>query len=1362
MTNFTHSTASMHRRFKVGSKLDLNSAVKSGFALIATISVMVLLVMIALAMLSLSTIELRSSQNSKAMAEAQANARLALMLAIGELQKSMGPDQRISANGEILDDPNTSNNEVIHPHWTGVWDSWKAGADPAGPDNPGGPSAHQTIQGISTTGMAPTYLAGRSDYFRGWMLSLNQADLDPNKALNVTLPLTLALAGKRAPAMADTAIRLVGEGSLGDDSDIEKDYVSARLISVTDPTASGKTTGRYGWWVGDESQKARLMPDSYQNETLTAADKIFRAQAPASMGNTTTPGLESITDEQELNKLPSLKTLDLISLNTPPANGAAKVSQQNFHTATLHSHGVLADVREGGLKRDLSTILEQPIRLEDNGQEFMLYEFDDPRFPYLNNPNDERRANSRVPIQDLAAYYQLYDNEPTFDNGRRQGVQYTSTALPNTLQIKVPDHDGGNKNRDFLIREYTSLYKRPVVTKVQFLVGVMAQPITQAERVWIQAVVDGTTPSGGNPDWQRRGNFKPIRDSDTLKLKLGVQPMVTLWNPNNLPLVMEANQILRYNVPPFGIRIRKYRGGGNDYESLWMNLGYANNSAGGTSNGQAGGNLLDLRLANDTIVFEPGEVKVFSLPDTAAAYLTDDGDNERNTLEITRNMDVVNEWDPFGVFLMKNSAPMGHYNNQSPDVQFLNNNGQRAQTLFMSPSDRISLSVDSESATTALSRADGRNASRNATIRGAGFGLHIFDEGYKSGHWSTWADAMRHDILLSRHGSSTNENRAALGGFYRELMRPGFPGGEAPIEFDNETNAISGQQLKLAGENGEIIGLMDFSLSIGSETSSSASGGFGGGRRITSRPFLHSATPALPFMTEADKPSLYDYGMDWQVSKINTVEDSILQAKPETGNGYYGGGYTIENGTTHVIQNEIPVLPPISIASLSHAYLGGFSMAKAIPVGENPDSDTFWFKSGPVHTPTGVTYQRVTASGQNGLAPQMGQAVGNSYAHPNIPADEAFTTKARIFDLDEGSFEVPYVDHSYLANKSLWDEFFFSSIAPQPSKVPLYGSTDRTAKEVADDFFFNDIPLPNRRINPYTAALDQAKLDTLFTQASTYTNGLADKIAAHLMVDGAFNVNSTSVEAWKVFLSSLKGKPVAYLDGGATPQEVVPEGTTISPGSLPNAVPIKTAAITSPNSPAEQWKTGRELTDEDIEQLAVAVVKQVKLRGPFLSLSEFVNRRLDNSNLPFSLKGALQAALDDEDVAINANFRKPGRMLDAETATITGFEFPDAAKGPIAYGSAPYVDQADVLRHFSEQLTPRGDTFVIRTYGDSIDNRGKIVARAWCEAIVQRIPEYSDSMDLPYEKQSELTESNKLFGRQFKIISFRWLNSDEV
>jgi hypothetical protein len=192
---------------------------------------------------------------------------------------------------------------------------------------------------------------------------------------------------------------------------------------------------------------------------------------------------------------------------------------------------------------------------------------------------------------------------------------------------------------------------------------------------------------------------------------------------------------------------------------------------------------------------------------------------------------------------------------------------------------------------------------------------------------------------------------------------------------------------------------------------------------------------------------------------------------------------------------------------------------------------------------------------------------------------------------------------------------------------------------------------------------------------------------------------------------------------------------------------------------------GRMLTDTEIDQLARAMVKQVRQRGPFLSLSEFVNRRLEGSSSPHALKGALQAALDDVSVDINKPFRTPSRMLDSETASVTpAFAFPEAANGPIAYGSSAYVDQADVLRHFAEQLTPRGDTFVIRAYGDALDKNGKVIARAWCEAVVQRTPDYVNGLDAPYLKQSDpsLSSDSKLYGRKLVIAHFRWLSADEV
>lgn len=501
---------------------------------------------------------------------------------------------------------------------------------------------------------------------------------------------------------------------------------------------------------------------------------------------------------------------------------------------------------------------------------------------------------------------------------------------------------------------------------------------------------------------------------------------------------------------------------------------------------------------------------------------------------------------------------------------------------------------------------------------------------------------------------------------------------------------------------------------------------------------------------------------------ITDVDNSIVQADPGTDNGFFGGGYTSEAGTTHVVQREIPVLPPISLASLSHAQLGGYSLAYAVNYQDiDPANGTInVYGSRKTSEPIGTDFQMTTATGQGGLEPKVQQAIGNSYAHPNLLPTEAFTVKTRRFDEDDLDVEgIPFVDHSYLANKALWDDYFFSSLSPQPGNNPLFGGSGRNALEVARAFFFNNELLPNRRIRPHTDNLDPDKLANLFTQANDYTDGLADKIAAYLMVDGAFNINSTSVEAWKVLLSSLQGKPVAYLDGGVSPKvaNTDADNTPMGTGILPRAAPILTADIIGPNQPPEQWLTGRVLTDDEIDELANAIVNQVKLRGPFLSLSEFINRRLDDYSAaePYALKGALQAALDDPSVSINANFRSPRRILDDETSAIT-FAFPAAATGPIAYGSMPYVDQADVLQHFAEQLSPRGDTFIVRSYGDALDPSGKVIARAWCEAVVQRAPEYSDPSNEPHEKQATLTPANRDFGRKMKIISFRWLHPDEV
>lgn len=101
-------------------------------------------------------------------------------------------------------------------------------------------------------------------------------------------------------------------------------------------------------------------------------------------------------------------------------------------------------------------------------------------------------------------------------------------------------------------------------------------------------------------------------------------------------------------------------------------------------------------------------------------------------------------------------------------------------------------------------------------------------------------------------------------------------------------------------------------------------------------------------------------------------------------------------------------------------------------------------------------------------------------------------------------------------------------------------------------------------------------------------------------------------------------------------------------------------------------------------------------------------------------------------------------------------------------GIPGWLTQADVLQAVGPVLAARSDTFLVRTYGEVINPiTNTITGRAWCEAVVQRQADYVQSAtspagNLPEETGVALTTENQRFGRQFKVVSFRWLNANDI
>lgn len=324
---------------------------------------------------------------------------------------------------------------------------------------------------------------------------------------------------------------------------------------------------------------------------------------------------------------------------------------------------------------------------------------------------------------------------------------------------------------------------------------------------------------------------------------------------------------------------------------------------------------------------------------------------------------------------------------------------------------------------------------------------------------------------------------------------------------------------------------------------------------------------------------------------------------------------------------------------------------------------------------------------------------------------------AYFVDMPAFSFGEPQSGSAGSTLNAAFDRYFMTGITDEWKPVVTDGKPEAT------------LPNPNLHFPDWNkeAVADQAALLNLLKEQGA---------AQQLLVAGSFDINSTSVAAWAAALAS----PQYVMDDLKTPRV----GVILH---MPHQ-PLTDADIASARTDSQLaglvgndfrnavfTQTVRVLdnptqaTDSSIlYSLAEEIVKGIrewqKDKGrPFYSMEEFAN------------SGVIKEALSES--GIN---------------TIGGKDIP--ALSPL------YISQSKIMGLLSNFATVRGDTFLIRAYGDVIDPATNAVrSSAMCEAIVQRMPDFVNSGNAPDASTGSLNAENQRFGRRFHIVAFTWVDT---
>ena len=1200
-------------------------ASSQGFALVIALSLMAFILLLILSITTLVRVETQSANIQLVQLEARMNAQLGAMVALGDMQRFTGPDQRVTARSDILLAPGASG-IAGQSRWTGVWSSKEITNDPL-----------DSVDGLDRR--QPRWLVSGNDN------NSSALALDPSVALTVET-IDLATLGF----------------SVTDKSNINQDdTVKAPKVQILGK--NNVPAGHYAYWVSDEGVKARVnMADPFLNATNTDEEYYFRtamAQVadPTAVSNSDGDQLLTATssrwkdETQDPEKISSLENIPMFLEDDLGGVDLNNVSREFFHDFTVHSSGVLANIKDGGLKRDLSTALPS-LPSDMTGPIF------EP-FGATQSTGDPGGPN----WEQLADYYQLAINTEDSDS--------LQLRMPTTQQVGIA----------------------PVVTR------------------WNLPFYGFADYNGVGDEWTTGG----------YNYSIGLFPLITLWNPYSKDLELPEIGIECEFPRVMEVWSSKLSDVGNGYprESV------AQITMGKFSAGTTYRNVIKFRIKPVTI--PAGQAFNFTAPHNSV-FDSEDSRNGRNNILVPGGWSAGN----MNGFYTQPIAGVG-----TTEFFYAAENALGMRAPWMHASKRVMPVISAgENAGGGLWRPvlnlydlstdntfniDGSNRFKSLTFWG--MNGHIGDvmtrNGQKTGQNPRVTRLNRIDNLSAQLLDSPRFNNflkplgSSDGATYTD------PGTNTAVDL----NAMD--SWKLAGRNIGISAALKFpdmpyhSKRNGSDTNMELP--------------IHLYRNFNPTAPVVQRPINAQEDHWGSIATMYTRGPSTRFGGDNTANYLPGTEYVraplgLEFGITSTSGSDEAVLydisRPFNIGHLMHANLFNY-------YGTNNDLE---ISNGCSTT----DHKKYHANVHQALYSIPIHAVGNSFPDIHLPLNASkLNPSAKGYSTNGGaSVKWCHYDYSYELNSALWDGYYFSGIDPVEPVT---------------------FPLPNARLR-----------DAAYDNATSLTD--EKQAASRLLLEGAFNVNSTSIAAWESILGAMR--EIDNIDGGS----VSSADQLHNFSRFTKALLDSTGTIPDLSSDADTITAGfRSLTDAQIASLASAIVSEIRLRAstadasgftyPFTSVSTFVNRSLDTITREFALSGVLQAAIDKS--GINGLESTSTGLW--ETANLDYYPLYEednlnAEERPRTDGMPGSLTQADLLNKIGHLLQARSDTFVIRSSGDTINEfsagANQSSGQAYYEIIIQRSPEYVDSSQLAYDPVSSAT--NQKFGRKYQIVSQGWVSREDI